>query len=252
MSRITSLIKMQLTNNYSWNIISNSLNGIDANNYTYSAPNTKVYVMEEVIESVDYAIKLIDDVEKDVILDKTIIEEEQKKITGIVNIKSNEKQNNLIDKDDTSKEEISLNPTKPTQKQETGLSAILLKPNIEFTVGDEFIYHGITATYDNKDITKDTNLKLKFRVQDKEFDNYSDLIYHVSNLESGNYIINYIINYKEEKITLNQNVTIKELILKEEPEIEDNENNETLENEENSNSLNEDNSKPNNKDIPLE
>ena len=40
MSRITSLIKMQLSNNYSWNIVSNSLNGIDTKSYTYSAPTT--------------------------------------------------------------------------------------------------------------------------------------------------------------------------------------------------------------------
>ena len=215
MSRITSLIKMQLTENYSWNIISNSLNGIDAKNYTYSAPNTKVYVMESVEESVNYAVNLINKVENGEILDKVSIEEDIRKIIQIVNIRSNEASNkqststkeeqNKIEDD---KEDIDTT-TKETKKE---LVAKLVKQAVEFTKGDEFIYHGITATYGEADITKDSDLELKFRVKDKEFTDYRDLIYHVSNLEAGNYIINYLVNYKNEKITLNQSVTIKEVI----------------------------------------
>ena len=92
------------------------------------------------------------------------------------------------------------------------MTAKLLKPTIEFTEGDEYIYHGIKATYGTKDITKDNNLKIKFRVADKEFDDYRNLIYYVSHLKPNNYIINYIITYENETLTLNQQVNIKKII----------------------------------------
>ena len=57
-------------------------------------------------------------------------------------------------------------------------------------------------------------MKIKFRVKSEEFDDYRDLIYHVSNLDAGNYVINYIVSYKEASVTLNQSVTIKELVIK--------------------------------------
>lgn len=211
MNRITSLVKMQLTNNYSWTIVSNNLNGIDAKEYTYSAPNTKVYVMSPVEESIEYAIKLINKVENDEILDKELILEEQKEIIRIVNVASINAQNNIKvetpKKNQTEKEE---NNTSANEKVE--LTAKLLKPTIEFTEGDEYIYHGIKATYGTKDITKDNNLKIKFRVADKEFDDYRNLIYYVSHLKPNNYIINYIITYENETLTLNQQVNIKKII----------------------------------------
>ena len=210
MSRITSLIKMQLTENYTWNIISNSLNGIDASNYTYSAPNTKVYVMESVEESIDFAIDLIKKLENGEVLDKVTIEEEQKKITQVVNIRSNEYLNNKTIISDKKDEEVNNDSIEVEEK----LVAKLVKSSVEFTEGDEFIYHGITVTYGYKDITKDSNLKIKFRVKSEEFDDYRDLIYHVSNLDAGNYVINYIVSYKEASVTLNQSVTIKELVIK--------------------------------------
>ena len=215
MNRITSLIKMQLTNNYSWNIISNSLNGIDDSNYTYSAPNTKVYVMSPVDESVEYASELINKVEAGEILDKTTIEEEQKKITQIVNARSNEYTNNQTSNntsslyDEENEDESTNEETIETTKNE--LVAKLVKSSVEFTEGDEYVYHGITATYNNKDITKDSNLEISFRVKNEEFSDYRDLIYYISNLEHGNYVINYIVSYKGQSTTLNQYVTIKKL-----------------------------------------
>lgn len=216
MSRITSLVKMQLTNNYSWNIVSNSLNGIDDNNYTYSAPNTKVYVMSPVDESLEYAIKLINKVEDGEILDKNLIQEEQKEIIRIVNVASINAMNNT--KVETSKkEEETKKEDEDTSKKEENkekLVAKLVKSSIEFVEGDEYIYHGVMVTYGSKDITKDKKLKLKFRVDGEEFDDYRNLVYYVSNLEHGNYVINYIVDYEEESIVLNQNVIIKELIIK--------------------------------------
>ena len=211
MNRITSLVKMQLTNNYSWTIVSNNLNGIDAKEYTYSAPNTKVYVMSPVEESIEYAIKLINKVENDEILDKELILEEQKEIIRIVNVASINAQNNIKvetpKKNQTEKEENNI-----SANEKVDLTAKLLKPTIEFTEGDEYIYHGIKATYGTKDITKDNNLKIKFRVADKEFDDYRNLIYYVSHLKPNNYIINYIITYENETLTLNQQVNIKKII----------------------------------------
>lgn len=213
MNRITSLVKMQLTNNYNWNIISNSLNGIDANNYTYSAPNTKVYVMSPVNQSVEYAIALIKKVENGEVLDKNTITEEQKEITRIVTVESLKPPTDVVV--DTNKKDEKTDKENKEEVVKDNLNAKLIKSSIEFTEGDEYIYHGITVYYGKKDITKDNNLILKFKVKDKEFDDYRDLIYYISNLKPGNYIINYIINYKEESAVLNQNVIIKKLIITE-------------------------------------
>ena len=63
-----------------------------------------------------------------------------------------------------------------------------------------------------KENIEDVYSDVQLEQVNKEFDDYRDLIYHVSNLEAGNYIINYIINYKEESVILNQSISIKELI----------------------------------------
>ena len=57
-----SLVKMQLKNNSSWNISSNSLDGSNAYNYTYSYNYQQLYVMEPDEESVNNAKELINKV----------------------------------------------------------------------------------------------------------------------------------------------------------------------------------------------
>ena len=61
-----------------------------------------------------------------------------------------------------------------------------------------------------KDITKDSDLKSEFSVNEKKFDDYKDLVRYVTyNLESGNYKIIYNISYKKEHIVLEQSIIIK-------------------------------------------
>lgn len=56
---ITNLVKMQLDSNAKWTITSNSVEGYDSSNYTYSAPSQKLYVMTPKKESVEEATNLI-------------------------------------------------------------------------------------------------------------------------------------------------------------------------------------------------
>lgn len=58
-TEITNLVKMQLDSNAKWTITSNSVEGYDSSNYTYSAPSQKLYVMTPKKESVEEATNLI-------------------------------------------------------------------------------------------------------------------------------------------------------------------------------------------------
>ena len=211
MSRLTSLVRMQLTNNYSWTIISNSLNGTDSSNYTYSAPNTKAYVMEPLEESVEYASELINNMMKDITLSEEEVSKNQSIINGLAVSKTNANKNNnpTINKQEEVKE---------VQKvEDEGLIARLIKSNIEITEGDEYIYNGVTATYNKIDITNDDDLSVTFKVGDKTIDTYPELILYISKLDSGNYDIIHIVTYKGETITLTQSLTINELIIDDTP-----------------------------------
>lgn len=203
MNRMTSLVRMQLANNYSWNIISNSLNGTDSSNYTYSTPSTRAYVMEPTEESIDYAKELITNVQEGIILDKEEIEGNQTKINGVVSSQSNSSKN------DTKKETAPAPKEEQVQVKEEGLKAKLIKSNIEITEGDDYIYNGVTATYNKEDITE--SIEITFKIGTKELDDYHELILYISKLKSGNYNIDHIVTYKGETLTLTQNLTIKEL-----------------------------------------
>lgn len=61
-SRITSLIKMQLSNNVNWSITSTSLDGTDSSNYTYTYNNQLLYVMEPNLDSISAAQEMINQV----------------------------------------------------------------------------------------------------------------------------------------------------------------------------------------------
>lgn len=58
-SKITSLIKMQLKDMSAWNVSTYGLEGVDSRNYTYSAGNSLLYVMEPVTGSIQQAKELI-------------------------------------------------------------------------------------------------------------------------------------------------------------------------------------------------
>lgn len=58
-SRMTSLIKKQLSDGSKWTITSTSLNGTDSSNYTYTYSNQLLYVMEPNLDSIDEAKAMI-------------------------------------------------------------------------------------------------------------------------------------------------------------------------------------------------
>ena len=178
-ARITSLIRFQISKNYSWDIASNSLEGSDSSNYTYSAPNQKAYVMLPDEESVMNAKKLINEVS------------------------SNDNKSITVDKTDDNKEDVLVADNKFKVK--------LVRSSVTLTKGEEYIYHGITATYGGKDITGSNDIIINFNINNKEFDDYRELVRYVTyNLECGNYVITYNISYKGSAKTLKQNVTINE------------------------------------------
>lgn len=211
MSRLTSLIKMQLSNNYSWNIVTNSLNGSDASNYTYSAPSQKAYVMEPDEESVAYATELINKVIEGEILDEETMEEVSNQVNKVTKGNSNSSSNsNSTDTKNTDSATSSNNQN--TTNNEEGLKAKLGRTSVTFVEGDEYVYYPSTITYNGKDITNDSKLTEKFSVNGKIFDDYHELVLYVSKkLEPRNYTIIFTISYNGETVTLNQSVTIEKL-----------------------------------------
>ena len=171
MSRITSLIKEQIIKNPKWDISMNSLSGSDSSNYTYSSPKSTSYVMVMDDKSVEYGSKLI----------KSIIE--NKKIDSEVI-------------DDVSGD-----------NGESKFEAKLVRSRVKLNKGDEYIYHGFVSLYDGVDVTSKTSVK--FRVNDREFDNYFDLVWYITNsLDVGEYYISYYVSYKMDSVILKQRLVI--------------------------------------------
>ena len=225
MSRLTSLIRLQLSKNYSWNIVTNSLTGEDGSNYTYSAPSQKAYVMIPDEESVAYASELIKEVLDGSILDEKKMESISEEVHNVV--KSNTSSTSSVkddDEEDTkNKNQSSSSNEQENTEKETGLEAKLGKASVTFVEGDEYVYYGYTATYNGVDITDDSNLSEKFSVNGKVFNDYRDLVSYITNqLEPGEYKVIYTITYKERSVILNQSVTIEELESDSEDTKEDN------------------------------
>ena len=114
---ITSLIKMQLNDNASWNITSNVLSGTGASEYTYSYKGQKLYVMIPDDSSVNDAIDLINQVVSGQMLDGSY----DKEATDIKNpdkVYTNSGNNNSNDKKEEATkepEEIIDNETPPVE-----------------------------------------------------------------------------------------------------------------------------------------
>ena len=107
---ITSLIKMQLNDNASWNVTSNVLNGDGASEYTYSYKGQKLYVMIPDDNSVKEGTNLINDVINGELLDSSYTEEvsnvkNPSKVYTNTNNNNNNNSNNkeeeIIDKEET-------------------------------------------------------------------------------------------------------------------------------------------------------
>ena len=207
MSRLTSLIRLQIAKNYSWNIVSNCLNGSDSSNYTYSSPSFKSYVMEPIPESVDYAHQLIEKVLNGETLDKESVTNESSKNTG----SSRRKSYSASDTDTTTKSDSTQNDKNQTNELTGGLEVKLGRDKVEFVEGDTYVYYGYTAKYQGEDVTKNSDLKESFSINGRNYDNYQDLVLYVSELDAGDYTITYVIQYKGESETLKQNVIISEL-----------------------------------------
>ena len=193
-NRITSLIRMQLIGKYKWIITSNSLDGENSSNYTYSYSAQKLYVMEPIEDSVKYAKELIDSVIDGEKLDPTY-------------------DGNASDVHSVSKNKQSTNKNTEQKKNDTenkeGLKANLNRSSITITEGDTYTYHGYKATYNGIDITSSS--EATFSINGKTYNDYKDLVSYITNsLEKGEYNIVYKITYKESSLTLNQSLIIKE------------------------------------------
>ena len=237
MSRLTSLVRLQLAKNYKWNLVSNSLEGEDARRYTYSAPSQMAYVMEIDEVSVAYATELINKVIAGEKLDEEVMEEASDYVHSVVKNKSNSSNS-------TSSNNKNTYSASSNNKKE-GLKVNLGRSEVTFAEGDEYIYYGYTATYDGMDITESTSLTEKFTINGNMFTDYRDLISYISNnLSSGTYTVIYTIGYKGDSVVLNQKVTI------EESAIEDSTDNDiSIDNEIDSDEEIDDNSGINNNDV---
>lgn len=109
---ITSLIKMQLNDNASWNITSNVLTGSNAYEYTYSYKGQKLYVMIPDNKSINDSINLINKVSDDILLESSFNKntsniKNPNKVYG--NTNNNNSNSNSNSNDNIIKEEINNN-----------------------------------------------------------------------------------------------------------------------------------------------
>ena len=195
--RLKALIRLQMYKKYSWTITSNSLEGSNSSNYTYSYSSQKLYVMEPIEESVSYASELIKSVFDGEKLDPSYDgnASDVHKVTSSKNSSSNSSNNN-----DTKK-------TVTTSEPVRELNVRLVKDSVTFTEGDSYIYHGYIASYGDKDVTN--NSTVVFTINGNSFTDYRELVSFVSNLSVGQYNIVYKIKYGSVSKSLNQTVIIE-------------------------------------------
>ena len=191
-SRIMALARLQLSKKYKWNISVNSLAGEDGKNYTYSSPSVQSYVMVPVTSSVEEAHSLIQDIFGGKI---------QKSPGGTTSNNSSSSNNNATSS-------VVQKETSSNDNKESGFEVSLIKDRVSFDEGDTYVYHGYRANCQGKVVTTSDGLKEEFKVNNKSFDNYKELVSYVSGLPAGNYVINYILEYHEEVVNLKQYVEI--------------------------------------------
>ena len=205
MSRLTSLVKMQMSKNYSWNIVTNSLNGSDSKNYTYSAPSTKAYVMLPEESSVSYAHELINKVLEGEKLDKVTVEEGATTANRVTRTDTSESSSTG---NSNSESTTNHDSTKKGLEIKLGKSKVCYDKNTDSSV----TYYGYTLSYDGVDVTKNSGVKENFIINGKSYDNYKDLVFYVSKLDKGTYTITYEITYQGYIVKDTQNVEIIEKI----------------------------------------
>lgn len=191
MSRLTSLVKMQLSKNYEWNIVTNSLNGSDSKNYTYSAPSSLAYVMEPTEESVSYAHELIQRVLDGEKLDKDTVDADASQANKVTHGSSSATNSNS-----SSSSSSSSSKTDSSNHQE-GLKLKLGKTEVTYNknTSSSFVYYGYTLTYNGSNVPTNS-AKETFTINGRSYHDYKDLVSYVSSLDNGTYSITYEIVYQ--------------------------------------------------------
>lgn len=190
MSRLTSLVKMQLSKNYEWNIVTNSLNGSDSKNYTYSAPSSLAYVMEPTEESVSYSHELIQRVLDGEKLDKETVDADASQANKVTHGSSSATNSN------SSSSSSSSSKTDSSNHQE-GLKLKLGKTEVTYNknTSSSFVYYGYTLTYNGSNVPTNS-AKETFTINGRSYHDYKDLVSYVSSLDNGTYSITYEIVYQ--------------------------------------------------------
>ena len=238
--RLTDLIKMQIKKKYKWTITSNSLDGADSSNYTYSYSSQKLYVMNPIEESVDYAKELIQSVIDGEKLDPTYDgnASDVHKVTQSSSQSSSQSSNSSSNNSNTN-----------TQTNTEGMKASLGRTTVTLTEGDTFTYYGYTVTYNGKNVT--SNSTAVFSINGMSYTNYQDLISYITyKLSVGEYNIVYKIKYNNETVTLNQTVVIKEDPNKQQTPITPDDSDSTSQDSEDDINLDEENENQNNNTTP--
>ena len=197
--RLKSLVRLQIAKKYKWIITANSLDGENSSNYTYSYSASKLYVMEPIEDSVDYASKLIKSVIDGEKLDPTY----DGNASDVHKVTGGKKKTNSSSSSNTS--------SKNNQQKQTNtgdLTVNLSRSKFTFTEGDSFVYHGYTALYDGKDVTN--NSIATYTINGKTYTTYQDLVSYVSSLSAGQYNIVYKVSYNGKSKSLNQTVVIEQ------------------------------------------
>ena len=205
-SRLTSLMRLQLAKNYSWNLVSNSLKGKDSSNYTYSASSVKSYVMEPIDSSVEEAHSLINQIMNG---DKIHQDDIGKETISVVSHSKSSSQD--VSSSSDTKKETNQSSVATTHDDEGGLEVKLVRNLVQFPVGDEFIYYGYMAKYQGNDVTHSNEIQESFTIQGKKITDYKELVLYVSRLPAGEYTIVYHVQYKKESVDLEQKVVIQEV-----------------------------------------
>ncbi|MBQ9318785.1 MAG: LCP family protein [Bacilli bacterium] len=119
--KITSLIKMQLNDMASWNVISIALDGSNGKGITYSGGNQELYVMIPDWNTVDEASSTIKDVLEGVILDESYVPDKSKSTRKIKSYGAGDVKKATTNTEDNSKKEQTT--TKQDEKKEDSKSS---------------------------------------------------------------------------------------------------------------------------------
>ena len=196
--RLKALIRMQVAKKYKWTITANSLDGANSSNYTYSYSSQKLYVMEPIEDSVNYAHKLIKSVEEGEKLDPTF--------DGNASDVHKVAQSSAA-KSSSSSSSSTSSSSNYSEKNNEGLKVSIPRTTETITEGESYVYYPYTATYNGKDVSDSSSIS--FTVNGKVFTSYYNLISYIRDLSAGEYNIVHKVSYGGETKSLNQTLIVK-------------------------------------------